>query len=62
VLSESVANGLRSTGGDEVVETIKFVDYFDKFFDCVNVSSLLANVSGNHLSSHIILRMIFDLR
>ena len=40
VLSESVANGLRSTGGDKVVETIKFVDYFDKYFDCVNVSSL----------------------
>ena len=40
VLSESVVNGLRSTGGDEVVESIKFVDYFDKFFDSVNVSSL----------------------
>ena len=45
VLSESVANGLHSTGGDEVVETIKCVDYFDKFFDCMNVSSLSA---GRH--------------
>ena len=45
MLSESVANRLRSTGGDEVVETIKFVDYFDKFFDSVNVSSLSA---GKH--------------
>lgn len=32
MLSESVANGLRSTEGDEVMETIKFVDYFDKSF------------------------------
>lgn len=42
VLSQSVANALKLTGGDEVTETIKFVDKFDKFFDCVNVSSLSA--------------------
>ena len=45
VLSESAVNGLRSTGGDKVVETIKSVNYFDKFLDCVNVSSLSA---GKH--------------
>ena len=39
VLSQSVANALKLTGGDEVTET---VDKFDKFFDCVNVSSLSA--------------------
>ena len=26
--------------GDVVEETVKFISYFDKFFDCVNVSSL----------------------
>lgn len=37
-----MANALKLTGGDEVTETIKFVDKFDRFFDCVNVSSLSA--------------------
>lgn len=27
------------TGGDEVSETAKFVEMFDKFLDCVNVSN-----------------------
>ena len=41
-----MANAMKLTGGDEVVETVKFIDKFDKFFDCVNVSSL----SGGKLS------------
>lgn len=44
VLNQSVAKTLELTGGDEVTETIKFVDKFDKFFNCtkLNVSSLTA--------------------
>jgi hypothetical protein len=30
------------TLGDEAEETAKFVEYFDTFFDCSNVSSLSA--------------------
>lgn len=37
VLSESVAHALESEGH---FETAKFVEMFDKFFDCLNVSSL----------------------
>ena len=39
-MSESVANGLRLIDEGEMAETIKFVDNFDKFFDCLNVSNL----------------------
>ena len=39
VLSDSVSKALTLTGGDAVSETAKFVDMFDKFFDCVNVSN-----------------------
>ena len=42
VLSESVGNGLTFIGGDKVTETIEFVKNFDKFFDCVNITNLLA--------------------
>lgn len=37
VLSNSVAVALRQMEGEEVEETANFVEYFDKFFDCVNV-------------------------
>ena len=39
VLSESVANALERTGGNEVSETVKFVRNMDRFFDCLNVSN-----------------------
>ena len=39
VLSESIGNALQLTGGSEVEETAKFVLYFDKFFDILNVSN-----------------------
>lgn len=39
VLSNQVANGIRVTQGDEAEETATFVDNFDKFFDCLNVSN-----------------------
>ena len=39
VLSNSVAQALRLTGGEEMTETAKFADMFDKLFDCLNVSN-----------------------
>ena len=45
VLSEQVAHALEQTRGDEVSETIKFIRYMDKFFDCLNVTNL---ESGYH--------------
>ncbi len=32
-----MATALRLTGGEDVEETAKFVEFFDKFFDCRNV-------------------------
>ncbi len=32
-----MATALRVTGDQDVEETAKFVEFFDKFFDCVNV-------------------------
>ena len=45
VLSNQVANGIRVTQGDEAEETATFVDNFDKFFDCLNVSN---HIVGKH--------------
>ena len=39
---ESVGKGLKLTGGDDVSETALFVEMFDKFFDCLNVSNFNA--------------------
>ena len=39
VLSTTTAEGLRVYGGEEMVETERFVRMFDKFFDCLNVRS-----------------------
>lgn len=36
-MSETVASALRCEGH---TETATFVEYFDKFFDCLNVSSI----------------------
>lgn len=41
VLSQSVSKALEFTGGPEVEETAKFVDMFDKFFDCLNVNNFV---------------------
>ena len=38
MLSESVAKGLKQIEGDEVSETIRFVEMMDKLFDCFNVN------------------------
>ena len=39
-MSETVCKALRVTGGAEAAETAKFIEMVDKFFDCLNVSSL----------------------
>lgn len=35
-----MANALELTGGPQVVETVKFIRLFDKFFDCLNGRNL----------------------
>ena len=40
VLSESVAQALQLTGGDEAAEMARFISLVDKFFDSMNVTSL----------------------
>ena len=42
VLSSSVANALKLTGGAEASETCNFIEKMDKLFDCLNVSSYTA--------------------
>ena len=44
MLSTSVANALGYYALEETVETEKFVRFFDKFFDCLNVRCLSASV------------------
>lgn len=39
MLSESVSKALTLVGGQDAQETARFVSMFDKFFDCLNVSS-----------------------
>ena len=40
VLSNSVAKAIRMLLGEEARETVRFVEIFNKFFDCLNVSCL----------------------
>ena len=39
VLSASVAHAMELMDDPETTETIRFVCFFDRFFDCLNVSS-----------------------
>lgn len=39
VLSETVGNALRMIGDVTFEQTIRFVEMFDRFFDCLNVNS-----------------------
>ena len=34
-----MAKALQLTGGDDVVETVRFITMMDKFFDCLNVNN-----------------------
>ena len=36
---------MKLTGGDEVTETVRFIEMFDKFFDCLNVNNF---TTGHH--------------
>ena len=40
VLSSSVAHCMEHMGDSDMEETIRFVHFFDRFFDCLNVSNL----------------------
>ena len=40
-----VAKALKKVYGEEVRETVKFIEMMDKFFDCLNVTNL---VNGRH--------------
>ncbi|KAL5478057.1 hypothetical protein EMCRGX_G024933 [Ephydatia muelleri] len=37
VLSATIAKAIRTTRGFEVEETVKLIENFDKFFDCLNI-------------------------
>ncbi len=39
MLSETVSKALQLTGRTDVQETVKFVEMFDKFADCLNVNN-----------------------
>ena len=39
MLSTTVGNALRMLGDEDLEETIRFIEFFDKFFDCLNVST-----------------------
>jgi len=41
-LSNTVMKGIRKLLGEEAENTIKFIDMFDKFFDCVNVCNFVS--------------------
>lgn len=40
MLSQTVANAFGFYGNSETTETQKFVEFFNKFFDCLNVRNL----------------------
>lgn len=40
VLSASVAHAMELMGDPEMTETVKFVRMFNRFFDCLNVTSV----------------------
>ena len=49
MLSESVGKALQLFGGEEASETAKFALMFDRFFDCLNVSSLTGSAKKRKL-------------
>ena len=46
MLSSSVGNALAYYGLEETQETEKFVRYFDKFFDCLNVRCISESINS----------------
>ena len=61
VLSEQVAHALDRTDRDDVSETVKFVRYMDKFFDCLKVTNFNTGYHKREsvFRTHILLKMIF---
>ena len=39
-----MAKALQLTGGDDVVETVRFISMMDKFFDCLNVNNFSTGI------------------
>ena len=46
VLSNTVSKAIKTRGKAETEETAKFVDMFNKFFDCLNVSNFTAGMQS----------------
>lgn len=43
---------MEKTGGAEAKETARFVDFFDKFYDCLNVSNFTNGTRYNKKFQH----------
>ena len=48
VLSNTVSKAIETRGKAETEETAKFVDMFNKFFDCLNVSNFTAGIKSRN--------------
>jgi len=47
VLSASIVHAMELMGDPEMTETIRFVRFFDRFFDCLNMSYLKEGIREN---------------
>ena len=61
MLSESVSKALKLTGGPEAVETAKFVEMFDKYFDTYPITQP-ESMKESPSVIHIALLMTFASR
>ena len=48
VLSNTVSKAIETRGKAETEETAKFVDMFNKFFDCLNISNFTAGIQSRN--------------
>ena len=56
-----MAQALQLTGGEEAVEMAQFISLVDKFFDCVNVTSLMkGKLKGKFFRTPIEVEKISD--
>lgn len=51
-MSETVSNALVLVGGDEAIETAKFVSMFDNFFDLLNVQNFTTGARSRKPFQH----------
>ena len=61
-LSSTVAKALEDTGGDEVTETVRFIQMVDKFFDCLNTNNLSSGKTRKKLFQDPIRKGDFRLK